>query len=723
MRKYLFLVLCALSTTAVLGCSDDKDDADCDPKTYKPICTTQMMQQYCDADGKFVTSKCDNGCDNATGQCTVVGENNCAAGKFTWTCSEDHKQSNGCSMNKPYTENCVNGCSDATGRCICDASKCAYGCKDDGSCKDAPACDTTKCPDGCNADGSCVEDICAYRCDKERFIGCLHATDQAERILTCSSHETCSVEAQGCVSKQAYECTDGDTKCASYDDDATLLIEDEELLMICENGHWVRTIRSLCEITQSCDADSGLCVEDDYTCKPGCFNSVTLITCNEDGEEVKTTCGNRCDPNKNACADDTCDPATFKTTCQTVTSQMVCDTNGKLKGVDCPDDKPMCVLGECRAASAQQTTCTTGVTCSDDGRSIITCKDNEITTKECDADRACKESSDASVEPTCEKAVWESEGIKYCDPELFASFCDKDGRPNNCVEVSQGDYEIDDTACKTNEKCTMVGGEAKCSNEWYLNANIGDKCTDARKGTYFCKDDVPMWCNDKGYIHAVEDDTRTCASQGMFCAVYKDEGKDYAGCFEPCNKAGKITTCIRYDAETAATIDASCELVDGKLALVLENYSNLNYCDFGCAEGKCIDYTADIENVGEACDPNEFKAYCTENGPLRAVSCDPVDVVVGEEASETDPTYTINVELCYADEICRKDGYKASCQQTCTEGEIKYSCEYFLNNYISYPSTCTRLEDGTLGYVEDKLDFDVCDNGCDDTNTKCKAKK
>ncbi len=669
MRKHLVFILSAFAACMALSACDDDNKKDsssadeCDPATYAAQCdkTDNMTQYYCSSDKKINKRSCPNGCNKETGMCVDVSENNCRAGTtIVWKCSEDGKTSSGCRNNAEATDTCNYGCNPSTGRCN---------------------------PEPCTEN--------TYRCNDNNLQKCVSQTWTTEQEcgnLSCNdSTRTCEAKTNpsGCTNN-TYRCNDND-------------------LEFCENNTW--TLKQACG-DLLCDEFLEECFdENEKVCTVHCdYNDLTLITCDEDNNEIYTECTVGC---VNAeCIDNSC-AANTPSSCRTTKERRICE-NGHYTTKPC-EDGTLCVDGECVQTTSVDDCNWSGSICSDDNRSVKTCANGKASTTKCDDGYTCGAAAACEKSYTGDKITSNAK----CDSSKFIPFC-------GAVEGST--YEINTIECINDVITTKGCAENRVCEVGYADNTVscrpksaverlklGEKCSNDDKfaKTAICIDgNIPAACDSStGVLTAVESYKGGCKKYGMICSLTDVENAPdvyTASCFDPCDAEGIIQHACISAGDIVYQVDQRCsDLGDGQLGYV-DIEGTFNPCDMECSAGKCVDYTAEIPNAGKSCDllPNH-SSYCLNSSLL--VECAEYTDANDQEVS------LIAGEKCYTYETCTTHDDVAKCRQNCKPGDPNRSvCQSFLLNEYSAPTVCTNVN-GTYVYVESNIsEWTNCKNGCQD---------
>ena len=751
MRRQLFtfafytvsLSLCLTACGESNSGGNDKDT--CNPATFQPSCKNEMYQNVCKADGTLDSQKCDNGCDAKTGTCKDVDQLNCATGTNQKPYCEGNI-SHFCQLQQEKTLDCqALGCNPTTGACnceegtydclfgnlrqcqsntwtviercgadACDAEhgKCLVDCADETytceknvlkKCENKAWIDIENCQSKqCNAntqtcdtipDGQCIEDT--YACDKDNNLTYCYEGEPME-LLNCGDLK-CRADLGGCYDTSE-TCKSGYSLCDE---------ENEEVVWVCEQGHWLYAPENECDIGEVCTDGSG-----GATCAAACterctYDGLSKIVCSETGEASEEACTLGC-VNAN-CIDETCNPANFTKTCRTPREKLVC--NGTKVQIETCGDDEMCVDGECLAANKQDVCEWSGSRCSSDKRYTQNCIDGTASGQKCDPGFAC---SIVEGSAKCVAAYTGSEIVNdaACTDD-FMPFCNDQNQTVQCINHKISIVNCGKKLCEVSYNdpisvtCRAYTGAEKL--------NIGDKCnqSDTNNGTTFCYGgDIPVQCNDKGYLDPVDEDyAQGCKKLGKICAVSDVDGVpdvEVAGCYDPCAVEGAETyACVSFSGTISQLTYTCYDLGDGQLGL--DSGYGLTKCPMSCVAGRCVN-TVEIPHDGESCDLLENK-YCINDATL--VECQK------KEDDEGNEYEAIGGTPCKSYEKCTTFSEVANCRQTCDAGAPDRSvCTLFLTNEYVMPQKCTAVGDGSYVYVDESFsNWTACPSGC--TNGVC----
>ncbi len=460
MSKKLLALLVAVSTCCAFGCSDDDDSDSC--KTGEKRCDGNNAQ-ICVNGNWSKGTPCANGCDKATGVCTVpkdpcttAGEKRCS-GKELQECKDG---------NWSKVEVCKDSCDEAT-----------KACKDGGSDEVGSPCDKSTFQQVCINGGAnalvcwndvvtkwnCANNDCKANAEKPLQVICAKGTDKlpSDVPTTCvkgTSKGMCSAE-----NNQPYICGD--------------------------NGYY----KGKCE--------SGTC----FACSDG------WVGCGATEADVcktQTTCTGEKVPTggeEGAC----CDAATYQVSCINENANALICAKGAVKKWTCKDnicsvgsdnkvkcDNPNGTGGGSGTGGSQPTTCTgekvqTGgavgtccdkdtyqQTCTDGNAHALVCWDGAVKQWDC-ANNDCKANTEKPLQVVCAKGDSEP-GTTQCngDPKesggAVGDCCNKDKYAPDCTGMLRcSNGVIKAISCKDGKSCKL-NTDGTCSVE------SGNYCKDGK---------------------------------------------------------------------------------------------------------------------------------------------------------------------------------------------------------------------------------------------------
>ena len=699
---------CSADNTKVVKCDNGQEtevskcECGCDPNVNAckqcPQCNYQGTQ--CDPAGTGSVLKCEGGISKfvktCTNGCNEAGTD-CAEEQETCTDTENHCNADNTKVvkcqdgNEVEVSKCECGCDSKTNICkLCQA--CDYEgqkCDPTGTgsvleCKNGTESTVKTCPSGCNDAGTdCAEvkETCTDTKD--------HCNADNTKVVKCQDGNEVEVSRCecGCDQNACKECPKCDYKNTKCDSTFSNVLE-------CRDGKEI-TVKT-CTDEQICSDGKCVGIEAPEVCDTKgrkCLGR-TVINCSAANAQpdIIEDCIETCTNGK---CDDVACPEKPQPACFDARTILECD-NGthKMKKTSCGEGES-CVSGEC-FKSDQQSSCAFETQCSADGSAIKSCKEGKVTYENCPVKKYCDASSGS---PKCVSAMI-SEDLGLCDEEHFVSACDGEKTAYTC---ESGSLKV--TNCNKNQTC--ISGICRTTT----NKKIGDSCAkDNFDDT--CIDNTPVTCDSKTKHIVVIENEKNCTEENAVCGSVESGGVQLFSCYEPCQEKGAILARCIPDGDKNYQTKLECvDLGNGKLGL---DHINANYdqCDKECKEGKCVDYTEGIENVGKECEADKFKAYCKDSS--RGVTCEEND----EEKT------VITVELCDTNELCAAykkfegsdDAYDtAGCLKQCKSGDPdRYECA---GNVIfaSTQFTCKKIADSYL-YVP--VDNKFCEQCGDDG--KCK---
>ncbi len=490
--KKLF-VLCALSTFAAVGCSDDKDKKENKPTSdmcsnYVTSCDGNVWKYCSDKTEKTTTCTAQERCDDAKGCVPASQEDICK--NYVSTCNENVWKT--CAGG---TEKVIACKADQT----CDAN---LGCVNDDKCdatKFQPKCDTRNNAwiKGCNGDDY-VRVNCSnsQTCDDAK--GCITATCDNDAPLSCNGtiatecvdgilrNTNCADTMQvcapgkGCVVSASISC-DPNTALASCDDD--------NVLHYCDpNDSITRTLS--CPAGTYCDSDKigcrkGTVEGDECTIDDTKCEGTMLWMCIDDGHGKGVWLGDKCSVRGKSCMKDDNGVAACKdvysATCEnnilTLCDGTSCiDENCTADGRLCDEEAQNCV-------EAPEFSC---------NESTITVKDNNgnFFAYDCasnnDAKRGCNTVSGCSNE--------------FCTGSTY-NLCDIDSNGYDCLTENCAD---------TNTTCSDALKDCiSCDPATFNPTCSGSTATICERGKIVTKD-----CSAEG----LEEDSWSCV-EGQGCVA------------------------------------------------------------------------------------------------------------------------------------------------------------------------------------------------------------
>ena len=681
---------CTKSDTCVDGkCSGPQVDCDDKNSCSTDICDTVKGCQHLpklggtacdDGIGCTTNDKCDGGvctgtnlcvaCQSDT-ECTKFDDGNVCTGVLKCITTAKGKV---CDVDAKTVITCPAAADPACGTAACDGNngKCSVANKALGTpCNSANKCITQT---ACSADGKCVGT--AVECDDGN---------------PCTD-DSCD-PAKGCVHLAK---ADG-TKC----DDASECTPDET----CKSGACIAS-KNLC----GCSSDSECTKWDDGNLCNGVFACIANFCSKKPQSEVK------CDPSKDACKDNICDPKTGScaatpkkegTSCNDgneCTIQEVCKS-GLCKGnaLDCVDSSA-CTIDVCdtvfgcfNAPVDDGGACDDGVLCTTSDK----CKngvcagvkkpcddDNPCTVDVCDSKTGkcaalldnsltCDDGNPCTTNDKCVDGVCKAAGVK-CDDGNPCTIDGCDGK-GGCKNILETNKDCDDgNACTVTDRCDSAGkclGKAK-------DCDDGNPCTteSCTKGVCAVAPDVGKPCSDnnactekdacdnKGDCVAsqvnCEDDNPCTKVAGPCstvngCTVVPDDGKS-------CNDGSLCTINDKCSGGACQGLKLPCDdgnictndSCDPKKGCVNEQ----NTCDDGndCTFDKCDATKGCLSSALDGFQPCEDGDKCTEKGVCNGTKCQSKLVICDDK----DPC---TIDACTSDTGC-SNLPNPSTETTCDDG-------------------------------------------------------
>ena len=555
-------------------------------------------------------------------------------------------------------------------RCVDGVESVADACGGNGCDTTTDTCNTSL-PTGCTYEGNQCRNGKLYICnagvesvaDDCNGLGCDNTTH------TCKSGDVspdkCAYTGSICKEGKIYQCTNG---VESVADDCNDLGCDNTTHTCksgdvspdkCQDGEYycmdgkiygcVSGIDVLVEDCGDLGCDENGCIgdgTDECTADMCSLDGRNLMKC-EDGQYQLEPCIAGC--SNGACKDAAC--SATPTTCYDNKTRYECSAQGQYITIPCPDGQG-CVNNKCVDATSEAT-CDFETSCSDDNRGIRKCEDGKATFEACPNAKSC---DDSDGEVKCIDTV-----VKGVCTALFNDYCEDSRYLYSCEDPDKAGPERRDC------------GRGKClGNRCVVNTKtFGDDCNpDTFDRT--CIDNQIAYC-DKGSKKVSREAGGNCAADGGICGITQEGLMFEVQCYEPCTVKGSIRNSCLISSDQTSQYQEECILVDSGIGDGRLGYSyvanSLAACDIGCSQGKCFDYTQDIPNIGDACNPDTQAGFC--QGDL-AVTCSWVD--------SDDPGYLLTAEKCYVDETCVVvDGSHkvptAACLESCTTlGSEKKEC-------------------------------------------------
>ena len=671
------LIFVGLFCVLLSACDGDPDTPQC--KVSGVYCSNEGNIVYCADGNEILVQKCLSGCTNGA----------CNAGKpcsYTGTLCEQNTLYQCVSGHESILQACPNGCSTDAKSCAIQQTGCSYTgtkCSADG--KSMTTCTNgtetvNPCTCGCSNNTCNLCNVCTYSGTQCRDGSLFQCTSGLETtVQNCPNG--CADDGKSCAqTTPPTPPTPSENDCIDVDgyavDNGANGCSTEFVVSVCNNGKWGKKAQS-CEGNTACW--DGECVDlgdDDDVCIEGkglrCRNN-DVIDCHDDQNDYDfvETCIEGC---TNGVCDAVACPTTPIPSCFDNKTILACDSaSNTMKKTPCPNNQS-CVNGEC-VDSSQQTSCDFEAMCTADRASIKKCTAGKINYETCPIKTYC---NDEGSTPQCKSAMI-SEDQSICDETNFISACD--GRTAYTCNAGY----LDIKTCDKNSTC--INGI--CHGQ--SNKKIGDTCT---VGSFddTCIDNTPVTCDKKTKRITIIDNEENCSNSGSICGFITDNGIATYSCFEPCKEKGSsLNSCIGNSPAYQTTLEC-VDIGNGKLGYdhISASYTT---CDIGCEKGKCVDYTTDVDDVGQPCESGKYAGKCVTAS--KAVACD----------LDNNDDYTVQVEICDYDEVCMT--YKkyntdtentAECMKQCKSGDPDiYICE--MGNFaVSKKYHCTT-QDGHYGYV------------------------
>lgn len=594
------------------------------------------------------------------------------AGTALLTCVNGKEESKACRCQDGKCESTPQAKCDFTGsRCRADGTG-LETCTNGALSFEACSCQDGKCETDPKPDTP-IEDKCTFTEPK--------CSDDGGAKLTCVGGK---LETKECV------CKDG--KC---EDEVIAECQASDAATCIENG----TMRQYCDpatlllLTESCECYEGECVDEacSYSGNRCASDGKTVKTCKNKAEETVEVCVGACADG--ACLDKACPSETAKS-CFDMKTALVCK-DGKMVKESCSGDL-ICADGVCSSSSSEEKCTLTAPKCDDTNSGILSCDGDKSAFELCEFGSYC--AADESGNVQCVKAETCENFSPYCfeeDGKTYAMQCGEDpaGKP----------YRKECGASCNNGVCEV-------------NREVGADCNPSAEhwaGT-MCSGNRIIECNIKTKKVTLVSD---CAADGDICGIEYDESTDLKTprCMESCSTLEQVVNvCVPYgmfggDKPQYSAIQQKCVYVDNgigdkRMAYVdISSYED-GKCDIDCKEGKCIDYTAGIEDVGKECVEASFTERCDSG---RAIKCE--DGVVTVVQCDYD-------EVCYfnANDDAAKTDF-VTCAEVCKKGDApRYSC--MLN--LATKKECVADKNGVYAYATTS-DMETCKNACVE-GTGCK---
>ena len=555
----------------------------------------------------------------------------------------------------------------------------------------------------CNADGtkletctdgkltvkecSCKDGKCEETADKECDFTAPRCNADGTKLETCTDGKLTVTE---CNCKDGKCEVTADKEC---DFTAPRCNADGTKLETCTDGKL--TVRE-------CSCKNGKCEGCNYEGTICDDKKQNVMSCDKDTgtEKPVEQCLYGCEDGK--CLAEKC-PSPDAKACVDMKTRRYCDTaTGTMVEKKCEGDL-ICSDGDCQERDAE-VSCDFEKRCTEDGRGIQDCVDGKIEYTQCKSGETC--TTEGGIQ--CVK-------IETC--ENFKPYCGKNDDGSEYAVVCPVDAKPTDKPFV--KKCGAVCRNGECVGK----LEFGSPCDPGENGSWrdTCIGNKIARCikrSDGGYEITEPKDER-CEEKGMICGMERTDLEEFQDphCYDPCTTIGQVVgSCVPNGAGTAS-LQMKCVYVDHKLGDNRMGYvdvpGSLTDCDIDCKEGKCVDYTEGIEDVGKACEKGSYKSRCHD--ARRAVTCD--------YPNAYDDQAVVQVEYCDYNETCLILDGRATCRDICQKGDPdKFECSEFLNNYASMKYTCSITPNGEYTYQLAQEDYmDICDDvkGCDKKTGLC----
>ena len=491
-----------VGTGGKLDCNDDNPctDDSCDAQAG---CINKANQLDC-SDG----SDCTEGDKCAGGQC-VAGSNKCGCqGDSDCAKFDDGDACNGvlfcdkaalpyiCKPKKGSVANCDKSkdtaclkkkCDPKTGGCGLVASSDGAGCDDGNKCTLDDACTKGLCSSNkapkCDDGNPCTTDSC----DKAKGCVSTPATGGCDDGNACTINDKCT--ASKCAGGGALNCVDGNP-CTKDSCDPAKGCQHDAIVGKCSDGDPCtdsdNCVDGKCKgkLVTDC-GDGNPCTDDTCDGDKGCLHKNNTAKC-DDGSAC--TAGDACKAgncvagkalvcdDKNACTNDSCDPANKAKPCQYKPNTSLCDDNSKCTVIDA------CKDGKCQ------------------GTKPLACTDGEVCTKDtCDAAKGC---------------LFTPVDVKCSDGALCT---DKDAcKAGKCLGVAKNcddgnDCTVD--SCDLAKGCVNISAGQKCEDGDVCTGNdscVDGKCKAGKAVPFCCHKDVD--CDDSVLCTVDKCTTNVCSN-------------------------------------------------------------------------------------------------------------------------------------------------------------------------------------------------------------------
>ena len=469
MSKKLLALLVAVSTCCAFGCSDDDSDS-C--KTGEKRCDGNNAQ-ICVNGNWSKGTPCADGCDKATGVCTVppatcktAGEKRCSGKELqeckdgnwskvevcTGSCDEAKKE---CVPVEPPSDKCTaTSTSKCTGTCSTDKKAGYFWSKDTLKTVDCPNADCTdtngyvQCgePPACTATST---ERCNVACSADKSVGYYWNGKENKVGERKCPNKDCTIEGT------SVKCGDGDPKCTGEkvptggEEGACCDAATYQVSCINENANALICAKGAVK-KWTCK---------DNICSVGSDNKVKCDNPNGTGGSQTTTCtGEKVQTGgeEGAC----CDAATYQVSCINDNANALICAKGAVKKWTCKDN--ICSVGSDNKVKCDNPNGTGGGTgtgeacdkattnpvCNEAGDKVTYCSSsNELKEKDC---------------PQC----YVNGGVFWCNGDQNLTNCVKGGTSKckgNCVSDTLGyiwnkdENMVKEYTCTAPKKCTDNG--------------------------------------------------------------------------------------------------------------------------------------------------------------------------------------------------------------------------------------------------------------------------
>lgn len=274
-----------------------------------------------------------------------------------------------------------------------------------------------------------------------------------------------------------------------------------------------------------------------------------------------------------------------------------------------------------------------------------------------------------------------SSGDQGNESETTSNSDDKNGGEGMETGTGEGN---DDTPEIGNGSET---GETQSKPEERPETAIGAVCEESSFAEQ-CHGELPVYCDEDDGVTSIYGSG--CDAEGYVCGLTKE---GYSECFEPCMKEGDTRVyCAEDNLYNGTVVTDECVSIGyGRLGYI----STHKKCNGACVDGACAYDYSHIEELGMACNGDNFRRHCTSNVALHCLNS---KVMIYQDCS-LEERYT------KCGEATDGAGVTAACYEPCTEAGAKASrCSS--SGSIRYEFECGEIGNGELGYIV--KDWEIC---------------